>query len=67
MAITLNWTSMVTRQDVLGNPEYYKLGVWLEDGVERGKVEVPCNANSEDIVSDAEVIASIENSDQEWQ
>lgn len=60
MTITLNWTATVGRQTVFENvEEHYKTGVWLNDGVEQGTVEVLLDEEGNQTLSDAEIIEGL--------
>lgn len=60
MTITLNWTATVGRQTVFENvEEQYKTGVWLNDGVEQGTVEVLLDEEGSQTLSDAEIIEGL--------
>ena len=60
MTITLNWTATVGRQTVFENvEEQYKTGVWLNNGVEQGTVEVLLDEEGSQTLSDAEIIEGL--------
>ena len=63
MAITVSWTNTVTRVNVHGIEEHYKVGVWLHDGEEKGVVEVPL-LNGGQLITDEGIIQGLE---QTWQ
>lgn len=60
MTITLNWTGTVGRQTAFENvEEQYKTGVWLNDGVEQGTVEVLLDEEGNQTLSDIEIIEGL--------
>jgi len=61
MAITLNWTTTVTRQTAFENiEEQYKTGTWLKEGVEQGVVEVLLNSDGAQTLSDEKIIEGLD-------
>ena len=61
MTITLNWTATVGRQTVFENvEEQYKTGVWLNNGVEQGTVEVLLDTGGVQTLSDDEIIEGLD-------
>ena len=64
MAITVSWTNTVTRVNVHGIEQDYKVGVWLYDGEEKGVIEVPILRGAGQLITDEGIIQGLE---QTWQ
>jgi len=62
MAITFSWSSSIINKGTETAPRYYKVGIWYNDGVESGTVEIPCDVMQVQKVSDSTMIATIEDS-----
>jgi hypothetical protein len=57
MAITITWTEYVTRTDLEGNAEHYKIGKWYNDGVEQGDIEIPATSDGTVFTSNSALCA----------
>lgn len=62
MAVTLSWTNTKTQSIDDDTTEYYKVGIWYVDGVEKGVVETRTDSSFVQITSDADIIAQLEES-----
>ena len=59
MTTTVIWAEYVTRTDLAGNSEHYKIGKWYIDGVEQGDVEIPSTADGTVFISDSALCATL--------